>query len=116
MTLQQQIDRQRVHYIVSSYQLDAADQAQFARCLGELLAIYPSAWIELALAEVLVVNWLIVPLPPGVEILRQVQNLLRQWQHEGIRCFLTPVEFQRITALDPSLVFQALSTSGITCP
>jgi hypothetical protein len=78
--LQEALRRQRVKYIVSSYQLDQPDQHQFDAVLELLLTEYPTPLIELAIAETLVANWLTVPLPKGCAFLSQTQDYLRVWQ------------------------------------
>jgi hypothetical protein len=104
-TLQRRLNQQRVKHIVESFQLSGQDAAQFDDRLADLLQQFPTTWLELALAEVVVVNWLIVPLPRGVQVLRQVGNLLRQWERHGVTPLLTAAEFHRITGLDPEPVF-----------
>ncbi len=113
MTLQQQVDRQRVKYIVSSFRLAGDETARFDDRLEALIENYPLAWLELALAEVVVLNWLIVPMPRGLAIIRQVQSLLRQWERHGVTHLLNPQEFQRVTGLDPNPVFQALANPAL---
>lgn len=109
MTLAEKINHQRVKYIVSSYQLDGDVPTEFLKRLDTLADDYPLSWLELALAEVLVLNWLIVPMPRGLEFLQEVKSRLQQWRRSGVRNLLTPSEFQRITNLDPSPVFSTLS-------
>ncbi|NJN49381.1 MAG: hypothetical protein HC805_05890 [Alkalinema sp. RL_2_19] len=65
ITLQQRVDQQRVKHIIESFQLAGPARRQFDDRLEQLFADYPSAWLELAIAEVLVLNWLIVPMPRG---------------------------------------------------
>jgi hypothetical protein len=113
MTLQQQVDRQRVKYIVSSFRLAGDEATRFTDRLEALFDQYPLAWLELAIAEVVVLNWLIVPMPRGLEVIRQVQNLLRQWERHGVNHLLNPQEFQRVTGLDPNPVFQALTNPAL---
>jgi hypothetical protein len=112
MTLQQQIDRQRVKYIVESFRLGGDEEARFDDRLESLMAHYPIAWLELALAQVVVLNWLIIPLPRGLEVIRQVQNLLRQWERHGVTSLLNPQEFHRVTGLDPNPVFRSLKQAA----
>jgi hypothetical protein len=108
ITLQRRLNQQRVKHIIESFQLSGTDAVRFDDRLDELFAQYPSTWLELAIAEVVVVNWLIVPLPRGLAVLRQVSNLLQQWDCRGVTHLLTPDEFQRITGLDAEPVFREL--------
>jgi hypothetical protein len=113
ITLRQRVDQQRVKHIIESFHLCGQDGSRFDARLDQLLGEYPSTWIELAIAEVLVLNWLIVPLPRGLEVLRQVHNLLAQWQDHGLTNLLTELEFQRITGLDPVPVFYSLRLNAL---
>jgi hypothetical protein len=113
ITLRQRVDQQRVKHIIESFQLAGQDEGSFDDRLDQLLGEYPSTWIELAIAEVLVVNWLVVPLPRGLAVLRQVHNLLAQWQQHGLTNLLTEDEFQRITGLDPVPVFYSLRLNAL---
>jgi hypothetical protein len=113
ITLRQRVDQQRVKHIIESFQLAGQDDCQFGDRLDQLLGEYPSTWIELAIVEVLVVNWLVVPLPRGLAVLRQVHNLLAQWQQHGLTNLLTEDEFQRITGLDPVPVFYSLRLNAL---
>jgi hypothetical protein len=113
ITLRQRVDQQRVKHIIASFQLQGQDGSRFDDRLDQLLATYPSTWLELAIAEVLVLNWLVVPLPRGLAVLRQVHNLLAQWQAHGMTNLLTEPEFQRITGLDPLPVFYSLRLNAL---
>jgi hypothetical protein len=107
MTLQEQVNQQRVQHIVSSYQLDGAEPA-FNLALGRLLEDYATPVLELALAETLVANWLLLPLPRGMAFMQQVRDRLDQWEQVGIDCHLSPDAFYQVTGLDPLVVFRAL--------
>ncbi len=113
ITLRQRVDQQRVKHIIESFHLSGQDGSRFDDRLERLLGEYSSTWLELAIAEVLVLNWLIVPLPRGLEVLRQVHNLLVQWQAHGMTNLLTELEFQRITGLDPVPVFYSLRLNAL---
>jgi hypothetical protein len=113
MTLQQKVDRQRVKYIVSSFSLAGNDEVRFHDRLEALCDQYSPTWLELALAEIIVLNWLIIPMPRGLAVMRQVQNLLRQWERHGVTHLLNPQEFQRVTGLDPNPVFKLLEQQSI---
>lgn len=114
----QQIRQQRVKHIVESYQLDAGTNDRAANDLDELFQTYPMALIELAIVEILVQNWLSVPMPRGTEFFEQVKTLLLSWQTEPISVSITPDEFQQVTGLDPAPVFgySDLPRSSITNP
>ncbi len=111
--LQQRVDQQRVKYIIESFQLAGQDGRDFYRRLDQLFASYATTWLELAFAEVLVVNWLIIPMPRGLEVLGQVHSLLEQWQYNGLTHLLTEQEFYRITGLDPAPVFYSLRLNAL---
>lgn len=108
MTLEEKISYQRVKHIISSYQLDGTEGDAFASCLEELLDVYATPIIELALAETLAAVWLRVPMPRGIEFLSCVDDRLQAWALDGITRTLTPEEFHHITGLDPLPVFQSL--------
>jgi hypothetical protein len=105
MELREQVNRQRVKYIVSSYQLEGNETTQFETYLEELLQIYPTPLIELALVETLVDNWLTVPLLRGTAFVQQAHEKLKSWENQPIISTLTPEQFKQITALDPLPVF-----------
>jgi hypothetical protein len=105
MELREQIDQQRVKYIVSSYQLDESDSAQVSLYLEELFECYPSALIELALVETLVDHWLSVPMVRGLIFFAKAHTKLKTWENQPIVSTVTPDQFQQITGLDPTPVF-----------
>jgi hypothetical protein len=107
MTLEEQINQQRVKHIVSSYQLAGDDIEAFAGYLDELLQTYAMPLIELALAETLLDNWVNVPMRTGILFLQQTHDRLRNWETHSISSSLTPEDFQQITGLDPSPIFGA---------
>jgi hypothetical protein len=124
MTLQQMIDQQRLHHIVTAFDLagddDRLDGASpslespdnatlFAVVLEQLIDRYPQALVELALVETLVDFWSVLPLPRGTAFLGPLQERLERWEVEPIDTRLTPTLFQQITQLDPELVFDALA-------
>lgn len=113
MVLEEKIQKQRVKHIVSSYQLEGDEEAQCAHYLDELLRAYPSALIELALVEAIAQNWATLPMPRGVAFFEQVQHLLKSWETEEISVMLDPEQFQQITGLDPTPVF---NSSGFQPP
>lgn len=108
MTLEEHISRQRVKYIVSSYQLEGDDPAVFNPALDQLLQTYAAPILELALAETLVELWLTVPLPRGLDFLQRAEDRLQQWVRSGVCSRLDPDQFQLVTGLDPTPVFQTL--------
>lgn len=105
MTLQEQIQQQRVRHIISSYQLDGEDHELCAACLTAMLQLYPTGLIELALVETIVQNWARVPMVKGMEYFQQVEELLTQWQTDAIAVSFSPTEFQLVTGLDASPIF-----------
>lgn len=113
MSLQEQIQQQRVKHIISSYQLDSENIDLCQDCLTELLQLYPPALIELALVEILVQNWVKVPMTRGIEFFDQVQALLHHWQANQIAISFTPTEFQQVTGLDATPIFGVPSTRSI---
>jgi hypothetical protein len=105
MQLKEQLDRQRVKYIVSSYQLAAEDTEQFDRYLDDLLEEYPTSLIELALVENLIDNWLKMPMPRGCVFLEQTHQRLRKWENCIVTSTVSPSQFQQVTGLDPRPIF-----------
>ncbi|HTL87787.1 MAG TPA: hypothetical protein VL134_00185 [Leptolyngbya sp.] len=111
MTLQQQIQQQRVRHIVSSYQLDGENNELCDACLTAMLQLYPTGLIELALVETMVQNWARVPMPKGIDFFQQVETLLNQWQTSAIAVSFSPTEFQLVTGLDASPIFGSSSST-----
>lgn len=105
MELWSQVSRQRVKHIVDSYHLDGEEVAHCAGCLEDWGELFPTPAIELALVEVLLGNWLTIPMPRGKAFFDQVQALLLQWQVASVSTTLSPEQFQQITGLDPGPVF-----------
>lgn len=114
MTLQEQIQQQRIKHIVSSYQLDGENHEMCEACLTAMLQLYPTGLIELALVETIVQNWARVPMVRGIEFFQQVETRLNQWQNDVISVSFSPTEFQLVTGLDPSPIFgSSNSTTSI---
>ncbi|MFM7425835.1 MAG: hypothetical protein ACKO7W_12740 [Elainella sp.] len=105
MDIREQLNRQRVKHIVSSYALDGNESYRFEVYLEELLQLYPCTLIELALVETLLDHWLVVPLVRGTEFLTQAHAKLKIWQEQPIASTITPAQFQQIAGLDPSPIF-----------
>ncbi|MDX2257251.1 MAG: hypothetical protein NW214_17200 [Pseudanabaenaceae cyanobacterium bins.39] len=105
MEIWEQVSRQRVMYIIDSYQLDGADDLDFADYLEDLLQAYPPTQIELALVEVLVDSWQTVPLVRGLPFLERSHQLLRSWENQAIATKVSPTHFHLITGLDPTPIF-----------
>lgn len=105
MDIQEQISQQRVKHIVSSYQLAGNEMSQVEAYLTDLLRIYPSPLVELALIETLADGWLNVPLAKGVEFFTQAHDKLKTWESQPIVSTITPEQFHQITGLDPAPVF-----------
>jgi len=111
MSMREQISRQRVKHIVSSYRLEGQEVSQFETCLDALLHSYPLPLIELALVETLVDGWASVPLVRGLAFLKQTHCKLKAWETQPIASTLTPTQFQQITGLDPSPIFGSSTPS-----
>jgi hypothetical protein len=115
MELGEQLNRQRVKHIVSSYQLDSEDTKPFNDYLDGLLRVYPAPLIELAMVETLVDGWLKVPMLKGREFLVKAHELMKTWEGQinepsgsaesKIVSTIAPEQFQQITGLDPSPIF-----------
>ena len=106
MELWEQVSRQRVYYIIDSYELHGDDMEDFVDYLDDLLNAYAPPQIELAIVETIVASWLKLPLIKGLEFIEQTHARLRSW--ESISNFpitLTASQFQQITGLDPTPVF-----------
>ncbi len=113
MTLQQQIQHQRIRHIISSYQLEGEDNELCDACLTAMLQLYPTGLIELALVETIVQNWARVPMVRGIEFFQQVESLLNQWQTIAISVSFSPSEFQLVTGLDATPIFGSQATQSI---
>ncbi len=114
MDIQDLVSHQRVKHIVDLYQLDGSDQKDFRESLLSLLEIYPSSLVELAMVEAIVKGWLVIPMPKGLPVIETVRQQLQSWQADpsldtqpAIETLLTPAQFEQITGLDASLVFDA---------
>lgn len=105
MEIWQQLSRQRVKHIVSSYQLHGDEGKPFDAYLEELFGLYPCPLIELALIETLIDHWLAVPLLRGIEFLAQTHDKLKIWETQPIISTITPEQFQQISGLDPTPIF-----------
>ncbi|MBE9065092.1 hypothetical protein IQ260_00285 [Leptolyngbya cf. ectocarpi LEGE 11479] len=129
MDIQSHIIRQRVQHIVDSYQLDGSDGKLFADYLTGLLATYPQSLVELALTEALVRGWSEIPMKKGMPFIQGVHKKLRSWQSDidiypqpeplaadAIETILTPEQFEQITGLDASLVFDQDGRVLVTWP
>lgn len=115
MEIREQLSRQRVKYIVSSYRLDGEEAESFGSYLDELCQIYPMPLIELALTETLVDHWSSVPLVRGITFLTQAHDKLKAWESQPIISTLSPEQFHQITGLDPAPVFGSTEQPP-TCP
>ena len=105
MEIREQLNRQRVKYIVSSYQLGGSEGNGFNLYLEELMQNYPQPLIELALVETLIDQWLTVPLLRGIEFLIQTHSKLKTWENCPIVSTITPAQFQQLVGLDPTPIF-----------
>ncbi len=105
MEIWEEISRQRVKYIVDSYQLDGYDDEFFYEYLEDLLQAYAPPQIELALVEILIESWRVTPLIRGVAFLERSHELLKAWETKIITPNISPTHFRLITGLDPTPVF-----------
>ncbi|MBD3882523.1 hypothetical protein IFO70_12200 [Phormidium tenue FACHB-886] len=105
MEIREQLSRQRVKHIISSYQLGGEEPHRFDLYLDELLQLYPRPLIELALIETLIDHWLSIPLLRGIEFLNQTHDKLKNWETQPIVSTITPEQFQQIAGLDPTPIF-----------
>ena len=105
MEIWEQLSRQRIKHIVSSYELGGEEAHRFDLYLDELLQLYPRPLIELALVETIIDQWLSVPLLRGVEFLTQTHTKLKTWETQPIVSTITPEQFQQIAGLDPAPIF-----------
>ena len=105
MEVWEEISRQRVKYIVDSYQLDGDDDEDFYEYLEDLLQAYAPPQIELALVEVLIESWRFTPMMRGVMFLNRSHELLKSWENSPVSPHVSPTHFRLITGLDPTPVF-----------
>ncbi|AFY72221.1 hypothetical protein Syn7502_00046 [Synechococcus sp. PCC 7502] len=104
MELWEQVSRQRVQYIIDSYELDGEDGEDFNDYLEELLIAYAPPQIELAIVETIVASWLKLPSTKGIEFMEQAHERLKAWE-SNFQITITPSQFRQITGLDPTPVF-----------
>jgi hypothetical protein len=102
--IQEKINHHRVFHIITSYQL-ASDDSGFRSALDNLLIQHPSALIELAIVDVLVQSWAVVPLVRGLAFLDLVILRLQDWNSGVITSKVTPDLFESITGLTAQVVF-----------
>lgn len=105
MEIWEQISRQRVQYIVDSYQLAGSDDEDFDEYLQDLLQAYAPPQIELALVEALIASWQITPLVRGIGFLERSHQFLRKWENKQIKPNVSAMHFQLITGLDPTPIY-----------
>lgn len=102
MNLHEEINRQRVKHIVDSYRLDKDDNSeQFAAYLNQLLLLYPTPVLELALAETIAYEWLNVPITRGRQFLEKVHAKIKTWETCEAEIAISLEQFQHITGLSP---------------
>jgi len=111
MEIWEQISRQRVKYIVDSYQLAGEDDEDFDEYLQDLLQAYAPPQIELALVEALIASWQITPLIRGVKFLERSHQFLRDWENKPIKPNVSPMHFRLITGLDPTPIYGSSDNS-----
>lgn len=106
MELWEQISRQRVQYIVDSYQLYGEDMDDFTDYLEELLLAYQPPQIERAIVETLVSSWFHLPFEKGMPFIQAVHERLKDWEiAPNSSPTISAAQFQQITGLDPTPVF-----------
>jgi hypothetical protein len=105
MEIREQLSRQRVKHIVSSYELGGDEATRFDTYLEDLLQVYPCPLIELALVETLVDGWSAIPLVRGIKFLTLTHDKLKLWENQPIVSTVTPAQFRQIAGLDPAPVF-----------
>ncbi len=106
--LHQRISWQRVQHIVDSYLLEDSEAESFRAYLHELLSQYPQGLVELALVEILIKNWLTIPMQKGIPFLSAAHEQIKQWQQDLESISLTHSRFYQITGLDPEVAFGSL--------
>jgi hypothetical protein len=116
MELWEKIGRQRVQYIVTSYQLDGDEIADFNDYLTDLLQAYMPPQIELAIVETIVRSWSEIPMVKGIPFIKKVHELLRVWEDPAnFKPLISPEQFFQVANLDPTPVFggnyNSISTS-----
>jgi hypothetical protein len=112
MELWEQVSRQRVQYIIESYQLYGDEIDDFNDYLEDLLLAYPPPQIELAIVETIVASWLQVPFIKGVAFIERTHDRLKSWESSALPDLtITPSQFRQITGLDPTPVFGDRSSS-----
>jgi hypothetical protein len=106
MELWEKIGRQRVQYIVESYQLYGDEIVDFNDYLTDLLQAYMPPQIELALVETIAQTWSDIPMLRGIPFIKKVHELLRTWEDPAnFKTLVSPDQFFQITNLDPAPVF-----------
>ncbi|MCS6814467.1 MAG: hypothetical protein NZ772_12995 [Cyanobacteria bacterium] len=105
MSLLAQLQKQRLQYIVDSYNLAGAQGEAFASYLQVMMQAFPAPLLELAIVDTLVDHWLSVPLVRGVAFLEETYQKLQMWEQQSIANTITPDQFQQLTGLDPTPVF-----------
>jgi hypothetical protein len=111
MEIWEQISRQRVKYIVDSYQLAGDDDEYFDDYLEEILQAYAPPQIELALVEVLIESWRNLPPMRGYAFLKRSHDLLKSWENKAIYPSISATQFRLITGLDPTPIFGDIQPS-----
>lgn len=107
--------RQRIYHIVTSYCLSGDEPMPFDAYLIDLMQVFPEPLIELAIVEVLVQQWLQVPLVRGLAFLQKTHQMLSTWQSQQIESRLTPASYELITGLEPAPVFKRLEAWRFDC-
>ncbi|MEM1426065.1 MAG: hypothetical protein AAGF75_05875 [Cyanobacteria bacterium P01_H01_bin.130] len=99
---------QRISHIFNAYQLWGAQSEQVQQQVIQLLDQYPAPLMELAIAEVLVQQWLTALFPRGTQFIDRVHQWLDACATVGISLTVLPPQFQAITGLEPHGVYSQL--------
>ena len=106
MEFWEKVSRQRVHYIIDSYELYGDVPEDFHEYLEDLMVAYAPPQIELAIVETIVESWLQLPIIKGMKFLEHAHTHLQNWEKTSqSSAKITSAQFQQITGLDPTPVF-----------
>lgn len=99
---------QRISHIFNAYQLWGSQSERVQQQVTQLLAQYPAPLMELAIAEVLVQQWLTALFPRGTQFIDRVHQWLDTCATVGVSLTVLPPQFQAITGLEPHGVYSQL--------
>ncbi len=101
MDLQTRIERQRIHHIIDSYNLQGNDSIEFKQRLEHLFADYETTRIELAIVDTLILTWMALPPLKGLDFIDRVELRLTA----NLPTLVTAIHYKAITGLDGSHLF-----------